>query len=103
MSEKYICIAMSTAHMTLDDKNKLDATGYIERAKIGRVGKNSGMIMARDTGYFVKLYDELDYNFRPVLSPAFNEAIKFVHRQGARLVEFDSDAPIEPSLETFDW
>jgi len=63
------------------------------------------MIMARDEGYFIKLYSEryLNENITE-FSPALQKIILYAHDEGHRMIEFDRDAEEYPDLfKTFDW
>ena len=46
--DQYKCIGLSTSHLTQYDKDTLTNTAATD----------CGMIMERDTGYFIKLYCE---------------------------------------------
>lgn len=85
--ESYRCVALSTAHLTPNDVAELSAL----------CGSNP-MIMARDTGWFVKLYEEVESNVRPELSDTYNAIISAAVAAGFRLVEFDADATVIDGL-----
>ncbi len=50
----------------------------------------AGMILERDTGFFVKLYAEAGYN-NFGLSEAAQEVLEIAHKAGYLMVEFDRD------------
>ena len=91
--ETYSCAAISTAHMTLTDSMALTRL----------VAQGDGMIMIRDTGFFIKLYEEPEYNRRDKLSAGLNDLIEHLHSQGFRLVEFDQDADKLDDWPTYVW
>lgn len=88
--ESYKCIALSTAHITERDAGILSSL-------------SSEMIMIRKTGFFIKLYEELEHNHFSSLSIATNKMIEHCHQNGARLIELDRDAQINYDLAIFDW
>lgn len=82
--DKYQCIGVSTSHLTSDDKDKLSLTADGE----------CNMIMERDTGFFIKLYEETEYthNLCDNLSQEAQDVIMACHAAGFRMIEFDCDA-----------
>ena len=82
--DQYKCIGLSTSHLTRDDKDKLTRTAATD----------CGMIMERDTGYFIKLYVEKEYALDLIdnLSQEAQDVIMACHEAGFRLIEFDRDA-----------
>lgn len=91
--ETYGVMAVSTAHLTMDDHQHLHAQS-----------EDSNMVMARDTGYFIKLYQDPEHNDSLAMnrsanySDTLNELIRFAVRNGYQMIEFDADAHI---LEEF--
>jgi hypothetical protein len=83
-SDKYACIALSTSHLTQNDKDKLTNTATTD----------CGMIMERDTGYFIKLYVDKEYTLYLIdnLSQEAQDVIMACHNAGFQLIEFDRDA-----------
>lgn len=86
--DRYSCVAISTAALTCYDQQLLAKLEY-----------DSNMVMGRDFGWFIKLYEETDaltamlgevnddcYNLHKILLNA--------HQAGYRMVEFDSDAQL---------
>ncbi len=96
--DQYKCIALSTSHLDKDSCKALE-----------ELSDNSHMVFERDTGWFVKLYDELDYNlelpsggrnidkFPSQLTKIYTSALS----AGFRMIEFDQDAQVHDSFETF--
>ena len=97
----YSCIGINIAHLGDEDKHTLDCAFSGE------------MVMERDTGWFVKLYEfdkkeeggtletfftELYQGITPTLLTIFCEACQ----AGYRLIEFDMDALIVKDLPVFD-
>lgn len=82
--DTYKAIAISTSHLTQDDKDKLTNTAE----------SDCGMIVERDTGYFIKLYDEVEYtrNLIDNLSQGAQDVIMACHDGGFTMIEFDRDA-----------
>ena len=88
MLESYTCCALSTGHLSPSCLLELDQI-------------SSNMVMSRDTGYFLKLYDDLDMNIC-FTSKVLNKAVAQLHAKGYRLIEFDRDAEEVSDLPTFD-
>ncbi len=110
--ETYTVLAISTSHMTKKDNDVLHSITH--RHPHGLDHPFANMVMNRDTGYFMKLYDEADLNdltLHPKVidegmrfSPALQKVIMYAHSEGHRMIEFDCDAPEYPELfETFNW
>jgi hypothetical protein len=89
--ETYKCLAVSNSHLP-EDKMKILSTL-----------SGNGLIMARDTGVFVKLTEELDANLRSEIGEEFNTIVKFAHSKGFRLIEFDRDAEELDGFKAFEW
>lgn len=86
--DTYRVVAVSTGHLTSSDMR------YLESVSV-REPNRDNMIMSRDSGWFIKLYDEDDmYNHREGLSIAANEILRLAYMAGYRMVEFDSDAEV---------
>lgn len=87
-AESYVNVAVSIGHFTDDDVAKLFSS------------ISSNMIMERDTGFFIKLYDEVEYtqNLIDNLSDEAQQVILQAHAYGARMVEIDRDAEMIPCL-----
>jgi len=92
--ETYQTACVSTGHLSQQDRD----------AFLDALTAEEPMLMSRDTGYFLKLYEEIDYNFEGSLAditPALKSLITHLHAQGIRMVEFDCDGPTLPGFETF--
>ena len=61
------------------------------------------MIMGRDTGFFVKLYEEYSSEVIDSLSMSARKVFALAYAHGYRMVELDCDAKIYEGLETFEW
>lgn len=90
--ESYKALAVCTGHLPQDDMGMLKDS-------------RSNMIMERDTGFFVKLYDDLECNLKEffLMSDEFNKIISFAFDNGYRLIEFDRDVDLYPDWKSFDW
>ena len=87
--DTYRVVAVSTGHLTSSDMRYLEGVSkYVVDTE------RDNMVMARDTGWFIKLYDEPEYNQRVGLSIAANELLKLAHMAGFKMVEFDSEAEV---------
>lgn len=89
----YKVVVLSTAHLTESDKDAMELGDH----------ENSQMIMKRDTGFFVKLYDELESNYCGFMSESLLKIIRWAHHERFSMIEFDSDARELSQFETFDW
>ena len=82
--DQYRVIGISTDHLSREDRDYLESL-----AKDPAIG----MVMGRDTGWFLKLYEDLDLNLDyPAMSPSLQAIITCVHMAGFRMIEFDCDA-----------
>lgn len=91
--EHYQVVAMSTSHLTEADRDSL----------LGAVGQRDQMVLQRDTGFFVKLFvDETESNFRHGDSETIKNIIRWAHRSGYQMIEFDCDAAVLPRFPVFD-
>jgi len=101
--ETYTVLALSTGHITKEDNNLLHSITHRHPYTLDHPLRN--MIMERDEGYFIKLYDhDPGLNQYPGISEALQKIMDFAYRQGHRLIELNCDAPDYPELfETFDW
>lgn len=82
-SDAYKCIGISTKHLT---------KVCIESLNIASDDSENNMVMARDSGFFIKLYDEEEYNEKMPLSSNLLNIIKQCHLAKYRMIEFDADA-----------
>lgn len=96
--EEYMTVAMSTAHLTKED---LDALEAAER-------EDDQMVLKRESGYFIKLYDVCDEegverNYRHGHSDTIKDIIRWALESGYRMIEFDGDATVMAQFPTFEW
>jgi hypothetical protein len=87
--EEYRCVAVSTAHLTAAAKDCLS----LEVA--------SNMVMDRDTGWFVKLYDDWPSNAWTD-EPHLLVILFWAWNNNYRLIEFDADALELDQFVTFE-
>ena len=89
--ETYRVLALSTGHLTQEDCQLLE-------------GSSSQMIMKRDAGFFVKLYeDDFLIPYEECYSETFKDIIRWAHQSGYRMIEFDCDAAELDKFTIFDW
>ena len=88
--DQYKCIAISTIHLNEHCKSALSA-----------LAAHTNMVFERDTGWFVKLYDELEYNLEMPNSACYElgeipSQLATIYSAalsaGYRMIEFDSEA-----------
>ena len=81
IASEYKAVAISTADVPQHDMNNLKHM-------------DSGMVMERDTGFFIKLYEEPEYNVLEFQHLTFrlNTILQQAHYLGYRMVEIDCDA-----------
>jgi len=60
------------------------------------------MVMERDTGFLVKLYDDVEYFADEPYSDNLRGLLMSAHQAGFRMMEFDSDATILEDTPYFD-
>ena len=110
--EVYSVLVLSTAHITKEDADVLHSITHRHPYILNHPFAN--MIMERDTGYFMKLYEEEYLNdlaaYPKVMaenmrfSTALQKIITYAYSEGHRMIEFDRDAEKYPEFfETFDW
>ncbi len=87
--ETYICIVLSTSHLTKKDLARLNE--MVD-------DHENWMVMGRPPGFFIKLYEDLSHNLYPDMSDTFYQAVKGAYRMGARMIEYDCDAQCIDSL-----
>ena len=91
--ETYTVIALSTSHIKDEDRYWLS---YLADKK--------EMIFERDTGYFIKFYEELELNdYIWEIRPHLRTLITWCHNKGFRMLELDRDAPTQKTLTNFKW
>lgn len=100
--DRYNCVCVSTAHLTPHDRE----------AALPILAAETNMVAERDTGFFVKLYEDADYydpeapgaeynKFR-ILSQQALTILRDAHSAGYRMVEFDADADVYSVYPEFD-
>ncbi len=87
--DSYQCIGVNLDHLKEDDKHALDCM------------TSDSMVMERDTGWFVKLYEKDDESksveelYKQMYPGATDNLLSIMcasYRAGFRLIEFDADA-----------
>ncbi len=101
--EEYKVLAINSGHITRSDAALLSSMTHSHPHTLIHPFKN--MIMERDAGYFIKLYDEeVDDSQFVGFSESLIKILKYAHQEGFRMIEIDCDAKQYPELfETFDW
>lgn len=93
--EQYRVIAISTGHLTEEDISALE---------IAADDSDENMVLERDTGFFIKLYEDDEdggINLRHGHSDTIQTLIQWCHAAGFRMIEFDCDAPTLPHFPVF--
>ena len=93
--ESYTCLCISTAHIQEDDALRLNIAAISDPP--------NPMILSRDTGFFVKLYEKHSSEVIDSLSLPARKVFALAYAHGYRMVELDCDAKIYEGLETFEW
>lgn len=97
--DTYQCIGLNLDHLQDDDKHALDCMTA------------ESMVMERDTGWFVKLYEvddesvSVEEHYKQMYPGATENLLSImcaVYRAGFRLIEFDTDALHVDDLPVFD-
>ncbi len=92
--DSYRVISISTAHLSPGDIIGLDSLANDSECQ---------MVMKRDTGYFVKLYDDIETNNGFIgHSDSFDNIVINAYEAGYRMIEFDCDATIYACLPAFE-
>lgn len=99
--EHYRTLCLSTAHIRVKDREVL-----------GEMAGDCGMVMARDYGYFLKLYGNaeslpsyftLKDGTKLLPSPELQTLLYWALDKGFRMIELDRDAPVVSTLPQFNW
>jgi len=90
--DQYKTIAVSTIHLSEQDKARLTELAD---------DKMCNMVLERDTGWFIKLYDETESNEHGV-SDSLNLIFTVCLEAGFRMIEFDCDAQSYECLSTYE-
>jgi len=93
--ETYKVVALSTGHLTIEDRDALQAAADdIEET----------MVMGRSTGFFIKLYDLADSDdLRHGHSESIKRIVQWAKGLGFQMIEFDRDADTLPCFPVYDW
>lgn len=92
--EQYKTVCFSTGHLTGRDCKTLEELALDD---------SCNMIMKRDTGWFVKLYDEVgDNSYYVGMSEFFFTILNAALAAGFRMVEFDCDADEQSPFKIFE-
>jgi hypothetical protein len=90
--DQYKTIGISVNHVSEADRESLSELA---------IDESCGMVLERDTGWFIKLYDESDSNNRHSISDDLKSLLESCLSAGYRMVEIDCDAKIYESLPTY--
>lgn len=93
-SDQYKVLGVNTCHVSATEREALDRLA---------ADADCTMILGRDTGWFVKLYEEPELNSGyQDLGDTFNHILKSALRAGYRMVEFDCAAQTYDKFAVFD-
>ncbi|MDN3661125.1 DUF5983 family protein [Vibrio agarivorans] len=92
-NETYKTACVSTQHMQLNDVRELKVM----------CDEQMAMVAERETGFFLKLFEDVSENHYPKLSTELSALIKEAAEQGFRCIEFDCDAESVDGAKEFDW
>lgn len=93
--ETYAVVALSTGHLTLEDRDALTEAATCA---------DENMVMARTTGFFIKLHDLADSDdLRHGHSESIKRIIQWAKGLGFQGIEFDMDAGQISCFPTYDW
>ena len=81
--DAYRVIGISTGHLSCDDEVLLSTLSF---------SGECNMIRERDTGWWMKLYTDLENNFYDGMSNELKEIVTASHFAGYQMIEFDGDA-----------
>lgn len=92
--ETYKAIALNTSHL------HEESLEWLAQYKVHHA---FNMCMFRDTGAFLKLYDDLEDNLIKGMPTDLQNVISYCWNHGARLIEFDNAATVVDELPTWEW
>lgn len=91
-SDQYKALGINISHFSAQDIETLTSMANDE---------NTNMVVARETGFFIKLYDDVNAEYQGA-TIALQNLFKTVRQAGYRLIEVDTDAKTYNTLETFE-
>ena len=92
--EEYKVVAMSTAHLTEEDRDAL-----VDAANDG-----DQMVLQSQNDFFIKLNtEESQSNYRHGHSETIKDIIRWAHQSGYRMIEFQCSGQVLPQFPVFDW
>ncbi len=91
--DSYKAIGISNYHLSYADTVVLDDLAS---------DRECNMVLKRDTGWFVKLYDSPDENNHESMSQNLNSILSACLGAGYQMIEFDTDASVYHNLKTFE-
>lgn len=91
--ETYKAVALSTSHLSPDDMDLFERVVSMH---------NYNMLTKRETGFFLKLYGELESDQREEFSATLNRVIAMALNAGALMIEFDADATVVDGIPRYD-
>lgn len=91
--ETYKAIAVSTSHLSPDDMELFESIVDTH---------NTTMLTKRDTGFFLKLYGELENDQREEYSATLNLVIARALASNALMIEFDADGSVVDGIPRYD-
>lgn len=93
--ETYAVVAMSTGHLTLEDRDALTEAAACA---------DENMVMARPTGFFIKLCDLADSDdLRHGHSESIKRIIQWAKGLGFQVIEFDEAANEISCFPLYEW
>jgi len=91
--ESYKVLVLSTAHLRDYD---------IQRLTHKARDPDNNMVMERDTGFFIKFYEDIDLDQDEKQSLNFNVIVATALAEGFRMLEFDRDAPVYDDFASYE-
>jgi hypothetical protein len=90
--DQYKTVGISVDHISEADRDSLSELAADE---------SCGMILERDTGWFIKLYEDIDSNNRYLISEGLKSLLESCLKAGYRMIEIDCDAQTYENLPTY--
>ena len=95
-NDHFRCIVLSIVHLSREDQNDLYSA----------ILDNDGMVLERDTGYLIKLYeidhDDPNYNLGFGSSESIKAIIMAAYAAGYRMIDFNADGPVCDDFPVYD-